>query len=94
MAKLLGGGPGVLTAHRNAMKARILPVGLCFWYATKLIFEETGAAWSGRFVGFSASYFVFPILTWALLHESMLTAKTLTCVFLSCLILGVQLFWK
>jgi len=71
-----------------------IPVGLCFWYATKLIFEETGAAWSSRFVGFAASYFVFPFLTWALLHESMLTPKTLTCVFLSALILAIQIGWK
>ena len=71
-----------------------IPVGLCFWHASRLIFEETGAAWSARFVGFAASYFVFPILTYALLNESMFTSKTLTCIFLSCLIIAVQLFWK
>ena len=71
-----------------------VPVGTCFWYATKLIVDETGAAWSSRFLGFAASYFVFPILTYALLNESMFTPKTLTCIFLSCLIIAVQLFWK
>ena len=71
-----------------------IPVGTCFWYATKLIVDETGAAWSSRFLGFAASYFVFPLLTYALLNESMFTPKTLTCIFLSCLIIAVQLFWK
>lgn len=71
-----------------------IPVGLCFWYATHLVVAETGAVWSSRFLGFAASYFVFPILTWALLGESMFTPKTMICVFLSCLIVAVQLFWK
>jgi len=71
-----------------------IPVGLCFWHATRLVFEETAAAWSARLLGFAASYFVFPLLTWAFLHESMFTPKTLICIFLSCLIVAVQLFWK
>ena len=71
-----------------------VPVGLSFWMATRLIFEETGAAWSARFMGFAASYFVFPLLTWVLLNESMLTPKTLTCIALSCMILAVQVFWR
>ena len=71
-----------------------VPVGLSFWMATRCIFEETGAAWSARFMGFAASYFVFPLLTWVLLEESMLTPKTLTCIALSCMILAVQIFWR
>ena len=71
-----------------------IPVGLCFWYATQIVVAETGAVWSSRFLGFAASYFVFPLLTWVLLEESMFTAKTMICVFLSCLIVAVQLFWK
>ena len=71
-----------------------VPVGLCFWYATRLIVEDTGTVWTSRFLGFASSYFVFPVLTWYLLNESMLTAKTLVCVFLSFLIIGVQIFWR
>ena len=71
-----------------------IPVGLCFWYASKFIFEETGAAWSGRFMGFAASYFVFPLLTWAILNESMFTAKTMLCIMLSVCILLIQIFWR
>tara|TARA_R110000796_G_scaffold2117_7_gene8498 strand:- start:395 stop:745 length:351 start_codon:yes stop_codon:yes gene_type:complete len=71
-----------------------IPVGLCFWYGTNLIVAETGAVWSSRFAGFAASYFVFPILTWALLNESMLTPKTLLCIFLSMCIVLIQIFWR
>jgi hypothetical protein len=71
-----------------------IPVGLCFWYATRLIVDDTGAVWTSRFLGFASSYFVFPVLTWYLLNESMLTAKTMVCVFLSFLIIGVQIFWR
>jgi hypothetical protein len=71
-----------------------IPVGLSFWMATRYIFEETGEAWSGRFMGFAASYFVFPILTYLLLGESMFTTKTMICIALSCCIMGVQLFWR
>tara|TARA_R100000152_G_C6755163_1_gene178873 strand:- start:110 stop:466 length:357 start_codon:yes stop_codon:yes gene_type:complete len=71
-----------------------LPIGLFFWLGTKLMYQETGELWAGRFVGFAASYFIFPLLTWWLHHESPFTAKTLTCIFLSVLILMVQIFWK
>ena len=71
-----------------------VPVGLCFWYATKLIVDETGALWTSRFLGFASSYFVFPILTWYLLNETMFTTKTIICVFLSAVIVAVQLFWR
>ena len=71
-----------------------VPMGLCFLVGTRFAVEETGALWSSRFMAFSASYFIFPVLTWHFMHESMFTAKTLTCIFLSCMILGIQLFWK
>jgi hypothetical protein len=71
-----------------------IPVGLCFWYASKLIFEETGAVWSARFMGFAASYFVFPALTWFILNESMMTAKTMLCILLSMCIVLIQIFWR
>ena len=71
-----------------------MPVGLCFWYATKFIFDETGEAWSARFMGFAASYFVFPLLTWLLLDESMFTPKTMLCISLSACILMIQIFWR
>ena len=71
-----------------------LPAGLCFWYATKMAIDATDAAWSSRLLGFGMSYVTFPFLTWWLLEESMLTPKTLVCVTLSFMIIGLQLFWK
>jgi len=71
-----------------------IPAGLCFWLGIKLAYEELGVVWGPRFLMFSLSYLTFPILTWYFLNESMFTAKTMTCVFLSFVIMAIQLFWK
>ena len=71
-----------------------IPTGICFWYGVKIAYEEMGQVWGPRFLIFSMSYFTFPILTWWLLNESMFTTKTMICVALSFMIVGVQLFWK
>jgi len=71
-----------------------IPAALCFWFATKLIVGETGALWSSRLLAFSASYLIFPVLTWYFAKESMLEPKTLICVALSLGIIAVQLGWK
>jgi hypothetical protein len=69
------------------------PTGLCFLYGVRLAYESMGQVWGPRFLIFSMSYLTFPILTWHFLGESMFTTKTMICVFLSMLIVGVQLFW-
>ena len=71
-----------------------IPMGLCFWHGTKFLVADTVELWSSRLVAFAASYLIFPLLTWWLAHESPFTTKTLICIFLSCLIVAVQLFWK
>ena len=71
-----------------------IPTGFCFCFATKYIVEETNELWAAKFMCFGISYLVFPILTWWLMNESMLTAKTLTCTFLSVIIVYIQVFWK
>jgi len=71
-----------------------VPTGICFWYGIKLCYEEWGEVWGPRFLIFTMSYFTFPLLTWFFLHESMFTAKTMVCVVLSFMIVGVQLFWR
>jgi hypothetical protein len=71
-----------------------VPMGLCFLYGTKLIVGDTQALWVSRFVGFGASYFVFPVLTWHHMNESMFTVKTMSCILLSCVILWIQIFWE
>ena len=71
-----------------------VPASLFFWYATKLAYAEFAGLWGPRFLAFSVSWLVFPILTWYYLGESMFTYKTMTCVFLSILIVCIQVFWK
>ena len=62
-----------------------VPTTIFIWYGTKYAYQAMGELWGPRFLGFGMSYVSFTILTWWLLGESMFTAKTLTCVFLSCL---------
>ena len=71
-----------------------VPASLCFWYATRLIIDGTSEAWTARLMGFGMSYLTFPVLTRWLLGESMFTTKTMLCVFLSFLIIAIQLGWK
>tara|TARA_R110000824_G_scaffold5670_11_gene26168 strand:+ start:22822 stop:23157 length:336 start_codon:yes stop_codon:yes gene_type:complete len=71
-----------------------IPMGLCFWYAIKSIVEDTGELWTSKLVGFGVSNVIFAIMTYALMKESMLTAKTLICLSLGMLIIAIQIFWK
>jgi len=71
-----------------------IPMGLCFWYAVKYIVEDTGLLWTSKLVGFGVSNVIFAILTYALLKESILVPKTLICLFLSVVIIGIQVTWK
>ena len=71
-----------------------IPASLCFWYGSKVIVGQTGELWAARFLGFGASYLIFPFLTYFLANESMLTPKTLICTALSFAIILVQVFWK
>ncbi len=72
--------------------ALAIPVTLLAFYASRFTYEALDEqVWSVRFVGFGISYLVFPLLTWIFLGESMLTAKTLLCTFLSFLIIYIQI---
>jgi len=71
-----------------------IPMGLCFWYAIRYIVEDTGLLWTSKLVGFGISNVIFAILTYALLKESILVPKTLICLFLSVIIIGIQVTWK
>ena len=71
-----------------------VPVTLLAFQGSRMVYDALDeSAWASRFVGFGVSYLVFPVLTWVFLGESMFTAKTMTCIALSCAILGVQIFW-
>jgi len=71
-----------------------VPMGICFWYAIKHIVAETNELWASKLIGFGVSNVVFALLTYLLLKESVFTAKTMTCLFLACLIILIQIFWK
>lgn len=70
-----------------------VPCSLFFWYSWRLIVDETGSAWTGRFIGSSMGYIIFPILTWYLLGETMFTPKTMICFSLALLIIFIQLYY-
>tara|TARA_Y100000310_G_scaffold295628_1_gene327169 strand:- start:1115 stop:1465 length:351 start_codon:yes stop_codon:yes gene_type:complete len=71
-----------------------IPASMCFWYGTRMAVDVTNEAWVARMLGFGMSYLTFPFLTWYFLNESMFTTKTMLCVLLSAIIVGIQLFWK
>ena len=84
-------------ADRSLMVAMVLaiPATMCAYYGNRLVYTALyDSAWAARFIGFGTSYLVFPLLTWYLLSESMLTPKTLTCIALSVIIVCIQIFWN
>ena len=69
-----------------------MPIGFLYYKGWGLIMESSqGSAWTSRFMSFGVSYLVFPLLAYFCLGESALTLKTLVCVFLSFLIIYVQI---
>jgi len=71
-----------------------LPALFCFWWATKIGYEEVKELWSVRLTAFGASYLMFPTLTWVFLRESMFTTKTMICIMLSLIIVMIQAYWR
>ncbi len=67
---------------------------LCFVYGTTHAYKAMGELWGPRFLGFAMSFFIFPVLTWHFMNESMFTLKTMLCVVLSVSILCIQIFWR
>ena len=68
------------------------PAGLLFWYGTKYAYLSLGSLWSVRFLAAALSYFIFPVLTWYFLGESMFTLKTTISILLAWTILLVQFY--
>lgn len=79
----------------KALLATILfgtPAGMCFWYGTKFAYEHIESLWSVRFLAAALSYFIFPVLTWYFMGESMFTLKTVISTILAVSILAVQYY--
>ena len=71
-----------------------IPATLFFWHGTKYGYMAMKELWGPRFLGFGMSYLTFPLLTWWLASESMFTTKSMICVALSFMIMGIQIFWR
>jgi hypothetical protein len=70
-----------------------VPTSVMFWYGWRIVVESTGSVWSARFIASCAGLIIFPILTWAILGETMFTTKTMICLGLTIIIMLIQLFW-
>ena len=71
-----------------------IPISMLFMYSVKnMITAFNGEMWPSRLIGFSIGAMVFTLLSWKVFEEP-LTTKTYVCLFLSFLILVIQLFWK
>lgn len=71
-----------------------IPISMLFMYSVKnMILAFNGEMWPSRLIGFSIGAIVFTILSWLVFSEP-LTTKTYVCLFLSFMILIIQLFWK
>ena len=71
-----------------------IPTSMFFWYAWRVTSEACGSVWSARFLGSVIGFIVFPILTWWFLNETMFTFKTMSCLFLTFLIVFIQIYFK
>ena len=71
-----------------------IPATLCSYYGARFAYDAlNNSVWASRFLAFGISYLVFPTLTYLLLGESMFTIKTLACIFLSFLIIFIQIYY-
>jgi hypothetical protein len=71
-----------------------IPISMLFMYSVKnMILAFNGEMWPSRLIGFSIGAIVFTLLSWSVFNEP-LTTKTYVCLFLSFMILIIQLFWK
>ena len=71
-----------------------IPMGMCFWYAIRHVVMATDGLWASKLIGFGVSNFVFGIMTYVFLSESIFTFKTLSCLVLAMAIIGIQVYWK
>jgi|TARA_R110001592_G_scaffold20489_4_gene83034 hypothetical protein len=65
-----------------------------FIYATKIGYNYfDGLLWPVKFVGFSVGILTYAGLTYYFMSES-LSLKTIICLVLAFLIIGIQVLWK
>jgi hypothetical protein len=83
-----------LQQHRGWLILAGAPIAWVFMTSVDhlyLAFDQT--VWPSRIIGFCVGLAVFTIMSILLFNEA-LSAKTLTCLFLSVVILYIQIYWK
>lgn len=71
-----------------------IPISLLFmWSVKNFVTWADGAIWPSRLVGFSIGIIVFSLMSYFLFKEP-LTLKTIVCLILGLIIMGIQIFWK
>lgn len=71
-----------------------IPITWLFIESVRYIYLwSDGQLWPGRLIGFSIGIVVFSVMSILLFGEGV-TTKTAVCLFLSVLILSIQIFWK
>tara|TARA_R100000734_G_C3303471_1_gene93997 strand:+ start:129 stop:476 length:348 start_codon:yes stop_codon:yes gene_type:complete len=71
-----------------------VPITYLFMEATKYAVDGfQGEFWPGRFLSFVSGIFMFTLMTYLVVGESI-TLKTAICLLLSLSIILIQLFWK
>ena len=68
-----------------------LPIGFAMYHAWKYFVVYFNNTWSARMMFFALSYLIFPVLTYAFLNESPFTVKNIVSIFLSLVIIYVQI---
>ena len=71
-----------------------VPITYLFMEATKYAVDGfQGEFWPGRFLSFVSGIFMFTLMTYLVVGESI-SLKTAICLLLSLSIILIQLFWK
>tara|TARA_B100000927_G_C16360011_1_gene427056 strand:+ start:7 stop:354 length:348 start_codon:yes stop_codon:yes gene_type:complete len=71
-----------------------VPITYLFMEATKYAVDGfQGEFWPGRFLSFVSGIFMFTLMTYLVVGESV-SLKTAICLLLSLSIILIQLFWK
>ena len=71
-----------------------IPISYMFMQSVKCFVQAfEGQIWPSRLIGFGIGVVVFTAMSYLLFKEP-LTSKTLLCLFLGCLIVIIQIFWK
>lgn len=71
-----------------------MPISFLFLMSVKnFILAFNGEIWPSRIIGFGIGVIIFTIMS-EILFKEVMTLKTMTCLFLSMLIILIQIFWK